>query len=512
VAERFVLALDQGTTSSRAILFDRAGRPRSMAQRELPQQFPSPGHVTHDPEAIWSSQLEVAREAIAAGGIAADQIAAIGVTNQRETTVVWDRATGRPVADAIVWQSRITAPFCDELRAAGHEPAVRAKTGLPIDAYFSGPKVRHILRSADGLKARAKRGELAFGTVDSFLAWRLTGGRVHATDVSNASRTLLFDIHRLAWDAELLDLMDVPAAILPDVRPSSGLIGETDAALFGRPIPIAGVAGDQQAATFGQACFREGQAKNTYGTGAFLLCNTGSTPVASTNGLLTTVLWQLGDAPPAYALEGSVFVAGAAVQWLRDGLHAFERSSDVEALAASVQDSAGVYVVPAFVGLGAPHWDPWARGAILGLTRGTGLPEIARATIESIAYQVRDVIEAMAADTGEPIATLRVDGGAASNDALLAFQADILGAPVERPMVAETTALGAAYLAGLAVGFWEGLDEIEANWALDRRFEPTMTPDRRERLIRGWRRAVERTRGWAEPDGPAPPDAVRAGG
>jgi glycerol kinase len=497
VAERFILALDQGTTSSRAILFDHAGRPRASAQQAFPQQFPSPGHVTHDPEAIWSSQLEVAREAIAAAGITPDEIAAIGVTNQRETTVVWDRATGRPVADAIVWQSRITAPFCDELRAAGHEPSLRERTGLPLDAYFSGPKLRHILRGGDGLMERAAQGELAFGTVDSFLVWRLTGGRVHATDVSNASRTLLFDIHRLDWDDELLGLMEVPRSVLPEVVPSSSLIGETEPSLFGRAIPIGGIAGDQQAATFGQACFRPGQAKTTYGTGAFLLQNTGKRPVASANGLLTTILWQLGDAPPDYALEGSVFVAGAAVQWLRDGLRAFADSSEVEALAASVDDSDGVYVVPAFVGLGAPYWDPWARGAVLGLTRGSGLPEIARATIESIAYQVADVVDAMATDAGSRVPTLRVDGGAAANDALLAFQADILDVPVERPAVTETTALGAAYLAGLAVGFWQGLDEIEANWALDRRFEPSMDPTERDRRTRGWHRAVERVRGWA---------------
>jgi glycerol kinase len=500
VAERFILALDQGTTSSRAILFDHAGRPRASAQQAFPQQFPSSGHVTHDPEAIWSSQLEVARVAIANAGITPDEVAAIGVTNQRETTVVWERATGRPVADAIVWQSRITAPFCDELRAAGHEPAIRERTGLPVDAYFSGPKLRHILRGDDGLMDRAARGELAFGTVDSFLVWRLTGGRVHATDVSNASRTLLFDIHRLAWDDELLRLMEVPRSVLPEVVPSSGVLGETEPSIFGRAIPIAGIAGDQQAATFGQACFRPGQAKTTYGTGAFLLQNLGQRPVASANGLLTTVLWQLGDAPPDYALEGSVFVAGAAVQWLRDGLRAFEDSSEVEALAASVDDSGGVFVVPAFVGLGAPYWDPWARGAILGLTRGTGLPEIARATIESIAYQVADVVDAMATDAGSRLATLRVDGGAAANDALLLFQADILDVPVERPAVTETTALGAAYLAGLAIGFWDGLDEIEANWALDRRFEPSMASDRREQMLRGWHRAVERTRDWAEPD------------
>jgi len=498
VAERFILALDQGTTSSRAILFDHAGRPRASAQRELPQQYPAPGHVTHDPEAIWTSQLDVAREVLATAGVDTEQIAAIGVTNQRETTIVWERATGRPVADAIVWQSRVTAPFCEELRAAGHEPDVRAKTGLPIDAYFSGPKVRHILRSAPGLADHASGGELAFGTVDSFLIWRLTGGRVHATDVSNASRTLLFDIHQLAWDDDLLELMDVPRSMLPEVVASSGIVGETDPALFGRAIPIAGIAGDQQAAMFGQVCVRPGRAKTTYGTGAFLLVNTGELPVASTNGLLTTVLWQLDDGPPAYALEGSVFVAGAAVQWMRDGLRAFDRAEDVERLAASVEDAGGVYVVPAFVGLGAPYWDPWARGAILGLTRGSGLAEIARATIDSIAYQVRDVLDAMASDTGERISTLRVDGGAAANDALLAFQADIADVPVERPVVTETTALGAAYLAGLAVGFWEDVEEIESNWALDRRFEPSIDRPTRDRLVRGWHRAVERTRGWSE--------------
>ena len=494
-----VLALDQGTTSSRAIAFDRTGRAVASASREFEQRYPAPGHVTHDPEAIWESQLAVAREVVARNG-GPGRFAALGLTNQRETTVVWERDTGRPVADAIVWQSRITAPFCAALREAGHEPLFRARTGLPLDAYFSGPKIRHILDSDPGLRTRAERGELAFGTVDSFLLWRLTGGRVHATDVSNASRTLLFDIHRLAWDEELLGLVGVPRAMLPEVRPSSGLFGDTDRSLFGTPIPIGGVAGDQQAATFGQACFSPGEAKNTYGTGAFLLLNTGAVPVASEHGLLTTVLWQLGpDLPPAYALEGSVFVAGAAVQWLRDGLRAIGNSGEVERLAAGVEDTGGVYLVPAFVGLGAPHWDPDARGALLGLTRGTGLPQIARATIESIAYQVRDVLDAMDADAGGRLRALRVDGGAAVNDTLLQFQADILGAPVERPVVAETTALGAAYLAGLAVGFWRDPADVAANWALDRRFEPAMDPARRERLLRGWRRAVERSLGWAEP-------------
>jgi glycerol kinase len=499
-AADLVLALDQGTTSSRAIAFDRTGRVVASASREFEQRYPAPGHVTHDPEAIWESQLAVAREVVERAG-GPGRLAALGLANQRETTVVWERDTGRPVADAIVWQSRITAPFCAALRNAGHEPLFRARTGLPLDAYFSGPKIRHILDARPGLRARAERGELAFGTVDSFLLWRLTGGRVHATDVSNASRTLLFDIHRVAWDDELLDLVGVPQAMLPEVRPSSGLFGETDPSLFGTPIPIGGVAGDQQAAMFGQACFTPGDAKNTYGTGAFLLLNTGPIPVASEHGLLTTVLWQLGpDEPPAYALEGSVFVAGAAVQWLRDGLRAIGNSGEVEALAAGVEDTGGVYLVPAFVGLGAPHWDPNARGALLGLTRGTGLPEIARATIESIAYQVRDVLDAMDADAGSRLRALRVDGGAAVNDTLLQFQADILDVAVERPVVAETTALGAACLAGLAVGFWRDTAEVAANWALDRRFEPAMDPARREQLLRGWRRAVERSLRWAEPD------------
>jgi len=496
----YILAIDQGTTSSRAIAFDHAGGPVASAQREFEQRYPTPGHVTHDPEAIWDGQLAVAREVVNTLGGAA-QFAAIGLTNQRETTVVWDRATGRPVADAIVWQSRISAPFCEQLKAEGHEPLFRARTGLPLDAYFSGPKIRYILDAEPGLRARAERGELAFGTVDSFLIWRLTGGQLHATDVSNASRTLLFDIHRLAWDDELLDIVGVPRAMLPQVRPTSGSFGETEKTLFGRPIPIAAAAGDQQAATFGQACFEPGQAKNTYGTGAFLIRNTGNVAVPSEHGLLTTVAWQLGpDQPATYALEGSVFVAGAAVQWMRDGLRAIGAAADIEALAAGVDDTDGVYLVPAFVGLGAPWWDPNARGALVGLSRGSGLPQIARATIESIAYQVRDVLEAMDADAGASSRALRVDGGAAANDTLLQFQADILGLPVERPVVAETTALGAACLAGLNVGFWRDAAEVAANWALDRRFEPRMDPVRRERLLRGWQRAVQRSLAWVEPD------------
>jgi glycerol kinase len=501
VPARYILALDQGTTSSRAILFDVAGRPVASAAREFPQVYPEPGHVTHDPEAIWSSQVEAARAVIAMAGATAADIAAIGLTNQRETSIVWERATGRAVADAIVWQSRITAPFCEELRARGLEPLVRERTGLPIDPYFSGPKIRHILRSAPGQMDRAKRGELAFGTVDSFLVWRLTGGRVHATDVSNASRTMCFDIRRLAWDDELLAAMDIPRAVLPEVRSSSEVYGTTEAALFGAAIPIAGVAGDQQAATFGQACFSPGQAKNTYGTGAFLLLVTGAEPIVSGSGLLTTVAWRLGpEGPVTYALEGSVFVAGAAVQWLRDGLRVIERSADVERLASGVSDTGGVYLVPAFVGLGAPYWDPYARGVIVGLTRGTGLPEIARATIDSMAYQVADLLEAMRADAGVRLDALRVDGGAAVNDGLLQFQADLLDVPVERPTVVETTAWGAAALAGLAVGFWDLPAQIAALRAVDRRFEPSMSADRRGALMRGWHRAVERSRDWARPD------------
>jgi glycerol kinase len=501
VGERLILALDQGTTSSRAIAFGRDGRPVAVAQEPFEQRFPSPGHVTHDPEAIWSSQLGVAQRVVREVG-GPERIAAIGITNQRETTIVWDRWTGLPIADAIVWQSRITAPACERLRAAGHGPLFRARTGLPVDAYFSGPKIASILAAVRGARARAEAGELAFGTVDSFLLWRPTGGGVHATDVSNASRTLLFDIHRLDWDDELLRLVAVPRAVLPAVRPSSGVFGETRPDLFGKAIPIAALAGDQQAATFGQACFEPGQAKNTYGTGAFLLLNTGAEPRESANGLLSTVGWQLAPGGPAtYALEGSVFSAGSAVQWLRDGVRAIAAAPDVEALAASVEETGGVYLVPAFTGLGAPYWDPNARGTIVGITRGTGLAELARATLESIAFQVADVLEAMAADSGERLRALRVDGGAAANDLLLQLQADLLGVPVERPVVAETTALGAAYLAGLAVGYWQGLPDIESNWALERRFEPSMSDDRRGSMLHGWHRAVERSRGWIETSG-----------
>ncbi len=503
MAELLILALDQGTTSSRAIAFGRDGRPVATAQKPFPQQFPSPGHVTHDPEAIWSSQLSVARDVVGAVG-GPERIAAIGITNQRETTIVWDRATGEPIADAIVWQSRITAPACEALRAAGHEALFRTRTGLPLDAYFSGPKVAHILDAVPGGRTRAERGELAFGTVDSFLLWRLTGGAaaagaVHATDVSNASRTLVFDIHELDWDDELLALVGVPRAVLPRVRPTSHSFGATDPSIFGRSIPITALAGDQQAATFGQACFEPGSAKNTYGTGAFLLRNTGMEARASANGLLTTVGWQLAPSAPAtYALEGSVFSAGSAVQWLRDGLGIIGTAAEVEGLASSVDDSGGIHLVPAFTGLGAPWWDPDARGTITGITRGTNRAHIARATLESIAFQVSDVLGAMASDAGAGLDVLRVDGGAAANNLLLQLQADLLGVPVERPVVGETTALGAAYLAGLAIDFWSSPGEVAANWALDRRFEPSMSADRRESMLHGWHRAVDRSRGWIE--------------
>jgi len=492
---RYVLALDQGTTSSRAILFDRGGRAVATAQQEFPQIYPHPGHVEHDPEDIWRTQLDTARAALTNAGASAADIAAIGVTNQRETTVLWERATGRPVANAIVWQSRATAGLCDRLKAAGHEPGVRAKTGLVLDAYFSASKIKHLLDATDGLRARAARGDVLFGTVDSFLIWRLTGGRVHVTDESNASRTLLYDIHRRRWDDDLLSLFDVPPAMLPEVRSSSEVYGHTDPALFGGAVAVAGAAGDQQAALFGQACFEPGEAKNTYGTGCFMLLNTGPTPVVSQRGLLTTVAWRLADRT-TYALEGSVFVAGASVQWLRDGLRAITSSADVERLMQAVPDSGGVYLVPAFVGLGAPYWDPHARGAIVGLTRDSRIEHIARAAVDAMAYQTRDVLEAMQAEAGLRLAHLKVDGGAAANAMLLQFQADQLDVPVRRPVVAETTALGAAYLAGLAVGYWDGLNDVRRNWALDREFSPAMPAEVRTRGYAGWRRAVERSLRW----------------
>jgi glycerol kinase len=492
---RYILALDQGTTSSRAIVFDRSGQVVSVAQQEFPQIFPGPGHVEHDPEAIWSSQLQTASEAMSRAKIMTEDLAAIGVTNQRETTVLWEKETGRPVANAIVWQSRVTAPICDRLKADGHEATFRKKTGLVVDAYFSGTKIKYLLDSFDGLRARAAKGEILFGTVDTFLIWRLTGGRCHVTDVSNASRTLLFNIHTLEWDDELLRLLDVPRAMLPEVRSSSEVYGETNPKLFGGAVPISGNAGDQQAALFGQACFEPGSAKNTYGTGCFMLLNTGAKAVPSENGLLTTVAWKLGN-QTTYALEGSVFVAGAAVQWLRDGLKAIQASADVERLMAEVHDTDGVYLVPAFVGLGAPYWDPRARGVIVGLTRNTRMSHIARAAVDAMAYQTRDVLEAMQAESSLSLTSLKVDGGAAANAMLLQFQADLLDVTVRRPVVSETTALGAAYLAGLAVGYWDGLDDIAQNWALDREFRPAMPIADRERLYAGWKKAVSRSLDW----------------
>ncbi|MGQ0637196.1 MAG: glycerol kinase GlpK [Planctomycetaceae bacterium] len=493
---RAILALDQGTTSSRAIVFDHSGRELGLSQREFPQIYPLPGHVEHDPEAIWQSQRRCALDALAAAKLSAGDLAAIGITNQRETTILWERDTGRPVANAIVWQSRITADICDKLRADGAEPLIRQKTGLVLDPYFSGTKIKYLLDNVSGLRGRAERGEVLFGTVDTFLLWRLTGGQVHATDVSNASRTLLFNIHTLAWDDELLRLLSIPRAILPEVRPSSGSFGETDPDLFGVRVPLLGVAGDQQAATFGQACFEAGSAKNTYGTGCFLLLNTGPSPVASQNGLLTTVGWTI-DGQTTFCLEGSVFVAGAVVQWLRDGLGLIGNSSEVEQLALTVPDSDGVYFVPAFVGLGAPHWNPHARGTIVGLTRGTTRAHIARAALESIAFQTRDVLDAMQRDSQLQLQQLKVDGGASKNDLLMQFQADLLGVAVQRPHVAETTALGAAYLAGLAAGFWSDREEIARHWNLEREFRSQMHEAEREQRIARWRQAVRRSLDWA---------------
>jgi glycerol kinase len=492
---RYILALDQGTTSSRAIVFDHGGCPVGSAQQEFEQLYPGPGQVEHDPEAIWSSQWSCAQRALADARVSAPQIAAIGVTNQRETTILWERDSGRPVANAIVWQSRITTPDCQRMQREGLEQVIREKTGLMLDPYFSGTKIRHLLDTIPGLRSRAERGEILFGTVDSFLMWRLSGGRLHATDVTNASRTLLFNIHTLEWDDELLRLFDVPRAMLPQVRPSSSLFGQTAPGLFDCPVPIAGAAGDQQAATFGQACFEPGSAKNTYGTGCFLLLNIGDRPIVSQNGLLTT-LGCTRNERPMYCLEGSVFIGGAVVQWLRDGLGMIGKSADVEALALAVPDTDGVYFVPAFVGLGAPYWDPDARGMIIGITRGTKREHIARAAIESIAFQTRDVLDAMQRDSDLALAQLKVDGGASQNDLLMQFQADLLGVAVRRPVVAETTALGAAYLAGLAVGYWHDEGEITRNWALEREFTASMTAADRDERCAAWRKAVERSLKW----------------
>ncbi len=494
-----ILALDQGTTSSRAIVFDESGTIQAAAQKEFTQVFPRPGWVEHDAGEIWETQIAVAGEAIARAGLQARDIAAIGITNQRETAIVWDRATGRPVCNAIVWQDRRTAAACEALKARGLEARVTEKTGLVLDAYFSGTKIAWILDNVPGARRRAESGELAFGTVDAWLVWKLTGGAVHVTDVSNASRTLLYNIHTDDWDDELLQLFGVPRSMLPGVKASSGLITETASGLFAARLPIAGIAGDQHSALFGQRCTTPGMAKNTYGTGCFMLMHTGGQPVVSRNKLLTTAACRLGAARE-YALEGSVFIAGAVVQWLRDGLGIIRKSAEVEALAGSVSDNGGVYFVPAFTGLGSPHWDPYARGTLVGLTRGTSAGHVARAALEAIAFQSADVLTAMEGDSGIRLKELRVDGGAARNDMLMQFQADLLGARVVRPKITETTALGAAYLAGLGVGFWKSADELNAQWQVDRVFEPKMDKGRAAQLITGWRKAVGRAKNWAHSD------------
>jgi glycerol kinase len=493
----FILALDQGTTSSRAILFDQAGAIRASAQKEFPQLFPKAGWVEHDPLEIWASQIEVARTALARAGLRAADVAAIGITNQRETTVVWDRRTGEPIHNAIVWQDRRTASLCEDLKRAGYGDLITSKTGLVIDAYFSGSKIRWLLDHVPDARERAGRGELAFGTIDTWLLWKLTGGALHLTDPSNASRTLLFDLHTGGWDEELLRVLDVPRELLPEVHSSSEIYGETAPDLFGAPVPIAGIAGDQQAALFGQNCFSRGLAKNTYGTGCFMLMNTGPQPVTSRHQMLTTVAWKTG-AQMDYALEGSVFIGGAVVQWLRDGLGLIKSSADVEALAASVPDCGGVYLVPAFAGLGAPHWDQYARGTITGLTRGTTAGHIARAALEGIAFQVADVLQVMREDSGILIHELRVDGGASANNLLMQFQADLLQVPVLRPKVAETTAFGAACLAGLAVGFWKDLAEIGKAWQLDQTFEPRKSLEEVTHRRNRWTEALNRARDWEQ--------------
>ena len=495
--DKYVLALDQGTTSSRAILFNHEGRAVATANREFPQIYPQPAWVEHNPEDIWASQIATAQTVMHDKGLTAANIAAIGITNQRETTVVWDKSTGAPVMNAIVWQDRRTSSYCDQLKSEGWEQKVREKTGLVIDAYFSGTKVKWILDNVSGARERAERGELIFGNVDSYLIWRLTGGKVHCTDYSNASRTMLFNIHTLDWDDEILAKLNIPRAMLPKPSQSSEVYGETEASLFGGAIPIAGDAGDQQAATFGQACFEPGMAKNTYGTGSFLLLNTGEKAEVSKSGLLTTIGWGLGG-KVTYCLEGSIFITGAAVQWLRDSLKMISTAAETETLVAGTTSTGGVYLVPAFVGLGAPYWDQYARATIVGMTRGTGRAEFARAALEAAAYQTRDVVQAMESDSGVALKDLRVDGGMVANNWLMQFQADILGVPVQRPVVAETTALGAAYLAGLAVKYWDGLQDVTNNWANDRTFTPTMSEGEREKLYKGWKRAVERSRDWAK--------------
>ena len=499
----YILALDQGTTSSRAVLYDRGGAIRSLAQRELVQIYPRAGWVEHDPEEIWASQISVAVEALSRAHSRPHDIAALGITNQRETTILWERKTGKPVYNAIVWQDRRTAPICQELREQGLEETIRQKTGLLIDAYFSASKIIWILENVKGAREKANAGELAFGTVDSWLIWNLTSGRMHAIDATNASRTMLFNIHQGRWDRELLDAMRIPASLLPEVRPSSGEYAPVSTTLALGGVPITGVAGDQQAALFGQACFYPGMAKCTYGTGAFLLQTLGEECKVSRNRLLTTVAWQR-DNKLAYAMEGSVFVAGSVVQWLRDGLGIIRASEDVEALASSVPDNGDVYLVPAFTGLGAPHWDPSARGTIIGIARGTKAGHIARASLESIAYQVADLMDAMQEDSGIPLKVLRVDGGAARNDTLLQFQADLLGIPVIRPAITETTSLGAAFLAGLAVGLWKNLEEVQTQWRVDEEFHPGRARKEVAYLRNRWHQALRRAKAWSEPEGKMP--------
>ena len=489
--KKYILALDQGTTSSRAILFDRQGQPCGTAQQEFPQHFPQPGWVEHDANHIWGSQLAVARRVLADHGVGASEVAGIGIANQRETTVLWERASGQPVGPAIVWQDRRTAAACDRLRADGKAALIQAKTGLELDAYFSATKLAWLLENVAGARSRAERGELAFGTVDSWLVFKLCGR--HVTDVSNASRTMLFNLHSMRWDPELLDLFGIPAAVLPEVVPSSGEVGQSDARWFGQPIPIAGIAGDQQAATFGQACRQRGMVKNTYGTGCFMLMHAGTDVPVSANRLLATVGWRV-DGQTDYLLEGSVFMGGATVQWLRDGLGIIDKSSDVEPLALTVPDNGGVFLVPAFAGLGAPHWDPYARGTLVGMTRGTNRGHIARAALEAIAYQSAELLLAMQRDAACPVAEVRADGGAACNDMLMQFQADLLGVPVVRPRVTATTALGAAYLAGLALGFWASQEEMAAQWQAERRFEPVMQDDQRQALMARWGQAIRQCR------------------
>jgi glycerol kinase len=494
----FILALDQGTTSSRAIVFDHDGAIKSVAQKEFTQIFPAAGWVEHDPQEIWASQIGVAVEALGRAKVRPNELAAIGITNQRETTIVWDRETGEPVYNAIVWQDRRTADYCERLKAEGAGETIQAKTGLLIDAYFSASKIRWILDHVAGARVRADAGQLAFGTVDAWLVWKLTSHSRHLTDVSNASRTMLFDIHTMRWDEELLRLFGIPASMLPGVQSSSEVYGHVSTTLGIESVPIAGIAGDQQAALFGQMCQQPGMSKNTYGTGCFLLQNIGTTPTRSKQRLVTTVAWQIG-ARTEYALEGSVFIGGAVVQWIRDGLGLVRTAPEIEPLAASVPDNGGVYLVPAFAGLGAPHWDPYARGTIVGITRGTTAGHLARAALESIAYQVADLLDAMAADAGIPLKELRVDGGAATNNTLMQFQADLLGVPVVRPAITETTALGAAYLAGLAVGFWTSVDAITGQWKVDRRFEPAMLQSEASALRERWTAALERSKGWERP-------------